>query len=79
MLRSELNSSTNKDGGYQSYTGQSPQHRCDECGKVFTAKGNLKLHQNTIHSATRFQCQYCQKSFKRKHHLQSHIITHVQF
>ena len=46
---------------------------CVICCASFTTKGNLKLHENSIHKNIKFDCKDCGKTFKQKGHLTRHI------
>ena len=46
---------------------------CTKCGKSFTEKGSLQLHDK-IHTGIRdFKCDQCDKTYKRSEHLKDHI------
>ncbi|KAJ8316480.1 hypothetical protein KUTeg_006494 [Tegillarca granosa] len=51
--------------------------RCTICNKIFSHKGNLKIHMR-IHSDERpFKCPYCQKRFTMKQNMEIHIRIHT--
>ena len=57
-------------------------HLCDQCGRVFGTKHNLKEHKLAVHKVSvsplrMFRCSLpsCSKSFFRRVHLESHINT----
>ncbi|KAJ7168590.1 hypothetical protein C8R46DRAFT_237399 [Mycena filopes] len=45
---------------------------CDDCGRDFTAKHNLKNHKNSHDSIKRFACDLCGSFFGTKHVLKRH-------
>jgi len=49
---------------------------CQECGREFTKKYNLKVHIRSNHSEETFDCDMCPKKFKHKHTLQKHKTKH---
>ncbi|XP_013138097.1 PREDICTED: zinc finger protein 585A-like [Papilio polytes] len=51
--------------------------QCKECGDKFKGKNTLRTHQIRIHAVKReYKCDICEKSFKTKSRLESHIVTH---
>ncbi|XP_021959676.1 gastrula zinc finger protein XlCGF8.2DB-like [Folsomia candida] len=62
-------------------TRERPRFSCTfpGCEKSYLHTGNLAKHVNTEHAANpvRFPCTLCGKDFKRKAHLESHILTHT--
>ncbi|GMS95246.1 hypothetical protein PENTCL1PPCAC_17421 [Pristionchus entomophagus] len=63
----------------QSFNGDSDSRNrimrffCSECGVGCVAKSQLDAHMN-VHTGNRpFQCDYCEKNYKRKDHLSDHI------
>jgi len=52
-----------------------PQHRCVECGKVFTSKSNMQAHLKLHFESKTFSCPHCAKEFKGKKSLLEHVST----
>lgn len=54
-----------------------PKHLCEQCGKKFTTRFQVVIHQ-AVHSEERTnKCPQCPKAFKTKRNLAQHIETHV--
>ncbi|XP_008119837.1 zinc finger protein 883 isoform X2 [Anolis carolinensis] len=52
-------------------------HKCQECGKCFTFKSRLVIHQ-IIHTGEKpYRCQECGKCFASKSHLRQHQVIHT--
>ena len=51
------------------------QHRCVECGKVFTSKSNMQAHLKLHFESKTFSCPHCAKEFKGKKSLLEHVST----
>ena len=51
-------------------------HECTYCGKKFSNKGNLNMHQSIHTGITQFQCHLCGKQCRRKNELEKHLIQH---
>ena len=51
------------------------QHRCVECGKVFTSKSNMQVHLKLHFESKTFSCPHCAKEFKGKKSLMEHVST----
>ncbi|XP_017480901.1 PREDICTED: zinc finger and SCAN domain-containing protein 12-like [Rhagoletis zephyria] len=59
------------------YSHTSKSFECPECKQKFISPSTLRIHQHTIHtSERRFQCEFCVKRFRRKHHLITHYKVH---
>ncbi|XP_049796657.1 zinc finger protein 675-like isoform X2 [Schistocerca nitens] len=53
------------------------RHKCEICGKSFTALGDLKKHA-FIHTGNKpHKCEICGKCFTRSDHLKTHVIIHT--
>jgi uncharacterized Zn-finger protein len=50
---------------------------CKTCFKKFSSNHNLKNHERVHTGETPFKCELCDVSFKRSHHLYSHIESKV--
>ena len=52
-------------------------YTCEQCGKIFSQKGNYMEHLR-VHTGERpFECEVCGKGFKRKDHLTEHRRIHT--
>ena len=50
-----------------------PEHRCQQCRKVFTKKKNLNQHVRAVHDGVKkHQCETCSKKFSRKQYKELH-------
>ena len=47
---------------------------CEECGKIFKSKGELKMHMRRHNPDKNFVCNECGKKFKRETGLKYHIL-----
>ena len=51
---------------------------CSTCGKYFSSKGNLLLHQRSVHFGIYpYTCETCGKGYTNKDNLRSHIFLHT--
>lgn len=52
-------------------------YACDLCGRRFTRKDNLQVHESTHTGAKPYECQVCFKRFTRKGNMLTHMYTHT--
>ena len=53
------------------------EYRCLFCNAIFSGKGSLKTHEDSIHKNIKFDCKDCGKQYKVKGILTKHInIVH---
>lgn len=50
------------------------QHKCNECNAVFKNRYSLKRH-SYVHSDEIFECEKCDKKYRRKDKLRRHFLT----
>ena len=67
-----------KDESNGSIEGINKDHKCDKCGKLFSAAGTLNRHIHTIHEGHKdHKCETCGKAFSQADNLRRHIrINH---
>jgi hypothetical protein len=53
-----------------------PTYPCNECDKIFKAKGALRRHKQSMHSNETFGCEECGKKLLRKDSIRRHYKTH---
>ncbi|XP_066440873.1 zinc finger protein 140-like [Eleutherodactylus coqui] len=49
---------------------------CVDCGKRYSQEGYLIAHQRSHFHKQPYKCSFCEKSFKKPHHLKKHLKTH---
>jgi KRAB domain-containing zinc finger protein len=49
---------------------------CLECGKLYSRKTSLKLHEKIHLGIKDYACHYCDKAFRIKAHMVKHVRTH---
>ncbi|WAQ98665.1 ZN878-like protein [Mya arenaria] len=53
------------------------KYKCNECGKKFGYKGDLKRHHSEVHSSKeRYFCKICNKYLKTKTYIDDHMQLH---
>ncbi|XP_035916576.1 zinc finger protein 2 isoform X1 [Anopheles stephensi] len=55
-----------------------PIYSCEQCGKEFIKKSNLKAHSYIHEEVYRFACKLCNQSFKQHAGLRNHMINNHQ-
>ncbi|CAH1802284.1 unnamed protein product [Owenia fusiformis] len=46
---------------------------CEECGKKFTSKNNLKQHRQVVHGIGLYQCKHCSQNFCKLTQYRNHM------
>ena len=60
-------------------TGKPRYFPCPDCGKIFPSNAKLKVHYMTHTGAKPHKCQFCDRSFRQRPHLKSHMyISHQE-
>ena len=60
---------------WKSWIKEANPHICQNCGKSFSRKSNVKQHQQMIHIGEKHICQNCGKTFAAKRSLVRHNLT----
>ena len=64
---------------HASITGTPRYFPCPDCGKIFPSNAKLKVHYMTHTGAKPHKCQFCDRSFRQRLHLKSHMyISHQE-
>ena len=53
------------------------QGKCEQCGKSFDGKENLKIHELTHDKVEQHTCVQCNKSFIQASKLKTHLLIHT--
>nr|XP_044991604.1 zinc finger protein 25-like [Jaculus jaculus] len=61
---------------HRSHSGEK-RYECRECGKAYTSKAYLTVHERTHTGEKPYECTECTKAFIRKVYLTRHQRTHV--
>ena len=61
---------------FKNLTSGAKDYKCDMCGKEFTHKYSLSVHQKYHIGEKNFICVICNKAFIQKSHLNQHHKVH---
>ncbi|XP_052271289.1 myoneurin-like isoform X8 [Dreissena polymorpha] len=63
--------------GPQTVVNVTSDRQCQVCRQVFSSPGNLKIHMSVHTGAKPYKCTVCHKAFRLRHHLNGHMVCHV--
>ena len=49
---------------------------CNECGKVFTSRWGLKLHEPVHTGRWKYMCSFCDRGFMETNRFKAHVLGH---
>uniref|UniRef100_A0A8D0ES74 C2H2-type domain-containing protein n=1 Tax=Strix occidentalis caurina TaxID=311401 RepID=A0A8D0ES74_STROC len=67
-----------QNGATQPWSISGEKYKCEDCGRVFNCRSNMRRHQGIHKGEKPYKCQDCGKSFRLKAHLLSHQRTHTK-
>ena len=51
-------------------------HLCSDCGKVFTSRWSLKLHEPVHTGRWKYMCSFCHRGFMETKRFNAHVLGH---
>ena len=51
-------------------------HLCNDCGKVFTSRWGLKLHEPVHTGRWKYMCSLCDRGFMETKKFNAHVLGH---
>lgn len=73
-ISSSLSSSSSSKKNKKEKSQGQGNFKCDECGRSFLFKNNLKAHQRVHSKEKKYTCAECEKSFIYKESLKNHMV-----